>query len=41
MSSGKYSEGKIVVDAARKYRQDYFNGPEITAHLAGRVYVDH
>lgn len=41
MDSGFYSDGKVVVEAARNYIDEQFNVPGITATLAGRMNVNY
>ncbi len=41
MDTGRYSDEKIVVEAAQHYIQNTFNVPGITAKLSGRVNIDY
>ncbi len=41
LDSGKYSDEKVVIEAARDYIDRTFNAPDITANLSGRVNVDY
>ena len=41
LDSGKYSDEKVVIDAARQYIDTHFNDNGISAHLSGRVNVDY
>ncbi|MCP4408682.1 MAG: MMPL family transporter [Gammaproteobacteria bacterium] len=41
LDSGKYSDEKIVIEAAQDYIEQTFNATDITANLSGRVNVDY
>ncbi len=41
LDSGKYSNEKVVIEAAQNYIDQHFNTPGISASLSGRVDVDY
>lgn len=41
MDSGKYTDEKVVVEAAQAYIDSNFNGDDLRANLSGRVNVDY